>query len=756
MLGRRADDRRGTMMKAPRYMRLSIVAIAALICLPARAAAQLLTVPVPIADPSSFVGAWEAQDQASIASDGDGWLAAWLDNRTVKSHVVFTRISPSGEVLDPGGVFLSASDVGPRVVWDGNEYIVVSSGRIARVRADGSLVEPVRAVSTPGFSENSTAAWTGRVLLLVSPGYDEVTAATFTAAGDLISEHSLRREIRPTARIVSTSLGQSGAAIAWEDSKNTTILFFDVNGLLVKEAHLGHGVVSIASNGRTTLAALVGSNSIAVIELDPASGLSRLIGITRVGFMPIDIRLSAAGNGYELLTLTPTGEVTVTALDSSGALAGNAIEIGSMEPNPNRMAMSGNSHAAFAVWTTQEASLPDISGRRLIAGRPAGEKTIVSNGLPAQVRARGAFNGVEALIAWSEPPAPGDAAAFYAGRIRSDGSHPDGRGALLTSTGVGGPSVASDGDGFVTLWVEAGGIVKTRHRNRDGAWSEPLIIAAHACTAGETNLAFGRDDFYAVWSDCSAEKSAIVGMRLDRRGTPIEGFSSRLPSVTGHEPVIAFNGDYYLVVWRDARTYDPWEHDQSIEAARVSLNGIPDASSIIVIPRRFGPHHLAVASDGHDFLIAWRDPYLPSLDLVRVTAEGNVLRASGFTELNATHPALIATAAGYRLATESTDGFFIRLWAYGIGAQLEHNLEFQGTASMYLLRADDLSWLLHPTFPFLDHTWGVQPTWPFLVAFGGRLLAGYSDFDAYADGTHTPRIFIRFFDTPQRGRAANR
>jgi hypothetical protein len=90
--------------------------------------------------------------QAAIASDGDGFLAVWNDQRD-RGAVYAARIARDGTILDPRGVLLAKTLSQVAVAWIGDHYLVVWSGVssviAADIASDGHLLASPREI-VPG------------------------------------------------------------------------------------------------------------------------------------------------------------------------------------------------------------------------------------------------------------------------------------------------------------------------------------------------------------------------------------------------------------------------------------------------------------------------------------------------------------------------------------------------------------------------------------------------------------------------------
>ena len=125
---------------------------------------------------------------------------------------------------------------------------------------------------------------------------------------------------------------------------------------------------------------------------------------------------------------------------------------------------------------------------------------------------------------------------------------------------------------------------------------------------GRVRVAFDGARYLAVWSEIgdptnpSNDKPGIGGQFLTADGVK-EGPVLKIyahPSVPESNPDIAWNGSYYVVVWRNA---------VHIQALRVADDGTPSAFpfTISLVGVGYLNEDPAIASNGDDFFVTWQE-----------------------------------------------------------------------------------------------------------------------------------------------------
>jgi hypothetical protein len=230
------------------------------------------------------------------------------------------------------------------------------------------------------------------------------------------------------------------------------------------------------------------------------------------------------------------------------------------------------------------------------------------------------------------------------------------------------PDVAFDGTNYLVVWrdsrngnyniygarVSAGGIVL-----------DPSGIAISIAAYGQwyPAVAFDGTNYLVVWEGNSGVTGYdIYGARVSTGGVVLDPGSIPISVAAGgeHFPAIAFDGTNYLVVWQDSRggsTYD-------IYGARVSKGGsVLDASGIPISTALSDKWFAAVACDGTNYLVAWRDNRNGGTGDIygaRVSKGGSVLDPSGIAISTATgdqaSPAIAFDGTNYLVVWQDSRG----------------------------------------------------------------------------------------------------
>jgi hypothetical protein len=253
-----------------------------------------------ILDPSSIPICTEPGDQMfpSVAFDGANYLVVWFDERMPDLHKTFgTRVSQSGEVLDPSGICISPSgyceEYSPRVVFGQSKYLVVwnccwgHSG--ACVSVDGAVLDTGR-VSLPKMDwfDPTGLSFYGTNYLVVweygsgSPGREkDIYGARFDTSAILLDSIPIPIcTLAAVQRNPSVAFDGRNHLVVWEDARNGSE--YDIYGARVETSGivletLGIPICTASGNQSQPSAAFDGLNYFVVWE-DWRDDLLRIFG----------------------------------------------------------------------------------------------------------------------------------------------------------------------------------------------------------------------------------------------------------------------------------------------------------------------------------------------------------------------------------------------------------------------------------------------------------------------------------------------
>jgi len=282
-----------------------------------------------------------------------------------------------------------------------------------------------------------------------------------------------------------------------------------------------------------------------------------------------------------------------------------------------------------------------LLGWQAVSGDPAapsrlGEPPSPRMALDEQFTPAVAFDGTNYLMVWQHSGCgtPG----IYGMLIDADGSvlAP---GIIAISTGPHDqwrPAVAFDETNYFIVWQD----------NRGGEWDiygarvstggnvlDPMGIAISSASNDQSYPAVEFDDtnYLVVWEDSRDGGWDIYGSRVSVGGSVLDTEGIAIQAVAGsqREPVVAFDGTNYLVVWHDDRS-----GSSDIYGTRMSTAGSVLDSHIIVCSASYDQSAAAVTFDGTNYFAVWQDGRNGGNGFIdiygaRLSAAGTVLDPDG-------------------------------------------------------------------------------------------------------------------------------
>ena len=614
----------------------------------------------------------------SVASNGDGFFAVWIDQRGYAfDSIVGTRISADGQILDPHGLVLGLGRTEPpQVVWDGSAYQVVWTQRSytaqgqqparimgARVAADGRVVSAARVLKENAYTGNGNfAASNGNVTVVAYrnhfPGWPgDVRALVLDGGGNLIYDQTLVEDNSPRDDLTVATSG-SDFLFAWTVSIGSDRFIeassLDENGeSLVRTPKLiGDGQTPrIASSGQQFLIMaqrVLGTPTwvgrIVVAELQNVSPTCALPNDRDVEDPSVVFR-----NGqYDFIAWDPEDMLVTARLDLAGCAATTTLRelhpVGTDLDNvfPSAATNGRVVLGAWTVWREIEGSGRSDIYARVYSGASqldaSTEPILLSRSGNSQRWPSIASGGTNHLVAWREPDY-----SIWAARTGADGQPLDGRGTRLSRLAYTEPRVAFDGRFYVVAWTEWGQL--------ELRWIDPATGAVVAertrfeDNGGNVGLAATPEATYLAWI---GEEYDMRVLRIPNDTHDVAGPSVVVTPDTGRghtDPMLSWNGSTLLAAWTEFETSrgDPPQIIRlRVLAARVTPElTLLDTPPLVVAGREdlvSGPP--SVASNGADWLLVW-DGGSAGIRARRLLHDG---RFDEFTPTFLTHGLLPAVA----------------------------------------------------------------------------------------------------------------
>jgi hypothetical protein len=644
----------------------------------------------------------------AVAFDGTNYLVTWTRSNYPDGDIYGARVSPSGTVLDPGGFPISTAPElqdFSALAFDGTNYLVAwSSGHFpadiyaARVTPSGTVLDPGGiAVSTAAGEQNVPAvAFDGANSLVV---WEDGRNATYDVYGARVSPAGA--VLDPAGVAVSSAPGTQWAPklafdgtnylVAWQDGRNGDGSTADVYGARVSPALSVLDVsgipISTATNSQLTPSVAFGGTTFFVVWSDLRAGIGAYG--TRVAsdgtvLDPSGIAITANAGSWPIVGFDGTNYLTVwprteagsyktdlfaarvstagTVLDPAGLRIDRLAPSDQIEP---ALAFDGTNY--LAVWQDYRAGNSDIYAGRLTAQGALldGTGIPVAVGAADQINPTVTFDGADYLLAW-EVYQSDNLRDVFGARLSPSGSVLDPSGFAI-SDGVGAqgdPAAASDGSSSLVVWEDSrsspladGELVHGTHGppppppppppprwdiygtrvDQAGSVLDPSGIPVRAGGSDQLDpaLVFDGVNYVAAWADGPTYGENVYGGRITRGGAVLDPSGIPIATAFGSQgvPAVASAGaGESLVVWQDDQTLD-----LDIHGARLRADGTVLAPGDIPISTVAGTQSLPdVAFDGLDYLVGWGDnrdgsDFDPDFRLygARVEAAGSVLDPGG-------------------------------------------------------------------------------------------------------------------------------
>src|SRR6266545_2102639 len=312
---------------------------------------------------------------------------------------------------------------------------------------------------------------------------------------------------------------------------------------------------------------------------------------------------------------------------------------------------------AWADERNRVESGSDVYGSRLTADGtvldPAG--IAISTAPAHQHQVAVASRGDNFLVVWIDERFGAQEDDVYGARVADDGTVLDAGGIPISTEpqDAYAPSVASDGTNYLVAWGDPrGNDIYGARVTGEGIVLDPdgFPISTAAQSQYSPSIGWNGSNYLVVWTDDRGGSGDIYMARVSPNGEVLDpdGILASLSANPQYVASIAWDGENYLVVWEDGRTGS--YNSRDIYAARLSADGqILDGTGIPIALAPERQHDPIVAWNGTNYLVVWQDASWSPFPIkgARVTPAGQVLDPGGFgiSTMSSNLPVAVAASA---------------------------------------------------------------------------------------------------------------
>ena len=585
-----------------------------------------------------------SQMRPSAAFDGMNYFVVWQDGRgSTGADIYGTRVTPSGELLDPEGIAICAANNeqwSPCVAFLDSMYLVVwydrrneGSGDLyaTRVSRSGQVLDPVgiTVCRAQGAQEFPVVA-AGDTCWFVA-WQDNRTE--WDVRGTCVSRSGVVRN--PGGVAVGAAPGQQ-----WYPA----VAFNHVDFLAVWQSNQ-YGPLTLWGT-RVTQAGGV---------LDPGGFF--IAGDISQNLEPAAASIAAAGGDF----LVAWQNARTPKYVYAKRVSGDGVPIEPTIPLPEvtlpqqSPSVSSCGDVYLVAWEEQRGSVWGIYGARISSSGTLLDTTAV----PEEVGVRDKYDVAAVagdgqwLAAWADKRFDPDQSHVFARVL-------DTTGAVLDSSfrvsalarfycSYTAPALAACDSGYIAVWESNAPIgssgwntdICAARLNRDGTMLDTMSISVAGRARDQLTpaVACGDSNALVAWA-WGSYGTGVYAARLGYDGTVLDPDWITL-STSGEAPSVAFDGTNYLVAWTQS---------SNIYGARVSQSGLVlDHIGISTTSREEA--NPAIAFDGTNYLVAWE----ASVDAgyiwcARVTTQGVVLDTTGHPIGGGSFPAVAFDGHNYLVA----------------------------------------------------------------------------------------------------------
>ena len=578
----------------------------------------------PVTAPARDVAAFD-QSAGKLASDGDSFLAVWIDHTEQgRGDIHAARITPEGKRVEDDPIVVAATDDDENrvdVAYGGGRYLVVWSTptalRARFVAGDRSMSDVIELSVVTGITQPRVAFNGNRFLVIwdavtvfrgalfdIDGGnvklFDVASTALAGSEGALVAANGKFHFVTALvdfggvpngngypSNVGYTTIDENGVVSPRVLVAPATTPVFDVRAVSSGSEFVIGWSTAIAISGGTVRAVRVGASGASAIETIPAEDLYlHDVGVDASGFFVIYgastiQHLRRLGTSQSTIVATPDTETTVLDVARNSA---RAIVL-----------VMGNDRGRFP----NGPNGGDLYLTRLDTGDIEPLAVAPRHQVLPDIAAAGELR----LAAWSEYIGSDRRIGIVASRLDASGNTIDSNGIDLHANPYGSaPRVASNGTDWLVVWFDfnAGTVFGSRVAH-DGTLLDATPFVIQRDSYAEVAVSWDGAQYVVVLARGVAIRglrTTVIAKRVTAQGVVVDPASTLSGEAANTTPSMASSGDGSLIVWRSGDA----QGQTRLQGVLLSRTGtVTPVAFSETIAAGFSP---AVAWNGSTYLVA--------------------------------------------------------------------------------------------------------------------------------------------------------
>ncbi len=625
---------------------------------------------------------WD-QTNPQVSWNGQNWLVVWNTQRVANfsytTDVVAARISPQGVVLDPVPIVVDGNptidEYWPTVASDGTNWVVVWMDLgdyfeldATRISPSGQVLDPGGVpIHTPGFPAapyNAALTFAGDEYMVVWIGDNDIKGLRFSPTLQPIGGVFT---VSPSGNFPEIAANGTDFFVAWQGGSNVYGSRVTHNGQVLDPA----GINISGSNGGYPYPDVGWDGTNWLVTWSPYSDTALLARISTGGQVldPNGITVSNNVYSYTAVMGRPGGGAQVVwtgsglgalgnddifgATVSAAGVPGTPAPISLGAPSQRQPDLAPNGTGYLSVFISEVSGETRIKAQRLNADGTAidAEPFLVMGGSATLRYPRVAWNGTLYLVVWEDTSinrgyVPG---AIFGKRVAANGTVLDATPFEILPGNT--PDVAALGDTFLVVSthepINHSRLAKSVRVGADGVVQGSVVNIGSNYALNPKVTALG-NRWLATWQRRPTHdntNSTIQANFVNPDGSPVGEFN--VAPAIGRRPEVAAGPNQGVIVFYRAGDV----YARRIQPDGTFIDGSPGIQVTSAPNDQFVP---SVAWNGSEYVIAYEDYrnviYLdkPVSDIygTRLGSDGTVMDPNGFVIANDFIPEMQPVVAG--------------------------------------------------------------------------------------------------------------